>query len=84
MRMLYLYFQRAPKSFLPISMDIQIEQSLPVLSHNYGTLKKYFLKCVTGDAGQIMVEGEYWAMTELFKTIPSAIAQPLARGRFQR
>ena len=49
-----------------------------------GTLKKYFLKCVTGDAGHIMMEGEYWAMTELFKIINCAIARPIARGRFQR
>lgn len=49
-----------------------------------GTLKKYFLKCATEDAGQTMMEGEYWAMTELFKTINRAIPKPIARGKFQR
>jgi len=48
-----------------------------------GTPKKYFLKCATEDAGRAMMEGEYWAMTELFKTIPTAIPKPIARGRFQ-
>ena len=36
----------------------------------HGTLEKYFLKYATEDAGQIMMEGEYWAMKELCKTIP--------------
>ena len=48
-----------------------------------GTPKKYFLKCATEDAGRAMMEGEYWAMTELFKTIPTAIPRPIARGKFQ-
>ena len=48
-----------------------------------GTPKKFFLKCATEDAGQTMMEGEYWAMTELYDTIPAAIPKPLARGRFK-
>ena len=48
-----------------------------------GTPKKYFLKCATEDAGHAMMEGEFWAMTELYKTIPTAIPKPLARGKFQ-
>ncbi|KAM0799473.1 hypothetical protein BDR22DRAFT_881198 [Usnea florida] len=48
-----------------------------------GTPKKFFLKCVTEDAGQTMMEGEYWAMTELYNTIPAAIPKPLARVRFK-
>ena len=48
-----------------------------------GTLKKFFLKCATEDAGHAMMEGEYWAMTELYKTIPAAIPKPLARGKFK-
>lgn len=48
-----------------------------------GTPKKYFLKCATEDAGRAMMEGEYWAMTELYKTIPEACPKPLARGKFE-
>ena len=29
------------------------------------------------------MEGEYWAMTELYTTIPAAIPKPLARGKFK-
>jgi len=48
-----------------------------------GTPKRYFLKCATEDAGRAMMEGEFWAMTELYKTMPSLVPKPLARGRFQ-
>ncbi len=48
-----------------------------------GTPKKYFLKCATESAGHAMMEGEYWAMTELYNTIPSAIPKPVARGKFK-
>jgi len=30
-----------------------------------GTPKKYFIKCATEGAGRAMMEGEYWARTEL-------------------
>ena len=30
-----------------------------------------------------MMEGEYWAMMELYNTIPAAIPKPLARGKFK-
>lgn len=30
-----------------------------------------------------MMEGEYWAMTELYKTISAAISKSLARGKFE-
>ena len=48
-----------------------------------GTPKKYFLKCAAADAGQAMMEGKYWAMSELYKTIPSAIPELLARGKYR-
>lgn len=48
-----------------------------------GSVKKFFLKCATEDAGHAMMEGEYWAMMELYKTIPAGIPKPLARGKFQ-
>ena len=49
-----------------------------------GLPKRYFLKCATEDAGRAMMEGEFWAMTELYKTIPTNIPRPVARGRFER
>lgn len=49
-----------------------------------GKPKKYFLKCATEDAGRVMMEGEYWAITELYKTIPRNIPRPIARGKFER
>ena len=52
------------------------------LSH--GLLKKYFLKCATEDAGRAMMEGEFYAMTELYKTIPTNIPKPIAHGQFKR
>lgn len=48
-----------------------------------GTPKNFFLKCATEDAGCAMMEGEYWAMMELYKTIPTAIPKPVARGKFK-
>jgi len=48
-----------------------------------GTPKRCFLKCATEDAGRAMMEGEFWAMTELYKTMPSLVPKPLARGKFQ-
>ena len=49
-----------------------------------GTPKQYFLKCATEDAGQAMMEGEFWAMTELYKTMPNLVPKPLAWGKFRR
>ncbi|CAD6574318.1 MAG: hypothetical protein ASARMPRED_006658 [Alectoria sarmentosa] len=48
-----------------------------------GTPREYFLKCATEDAGHAMMEGEFWAMTELYNTTPAAIPKPLARGKFK-
>ena len=49
-----------------------------------GTPKKYFLKCAAEDGGQAMMEGEFWAITELHKTIPANIPKPIARGKFDK
>ncbi|KAI9697679.1 MAG: hypothetical protein M1836_004629 [Candelina mexicana] len=48
-----------------------------------GTLMRYFVKCATEEAGRRMMEGEFAAMTELYKTLPSFIPKPLAWGKFQ-
>lgn len=41
-----------------------------------------FSKCATEDAGRIMMEGEYNAMCELYKTMPSFVPQPHTWGKF--
>src|SRR5947208_250673 len=41
-----------------------------------GTPKRYFFKCATEDAGRVMMEGEFEAMTELHRTMPSLVPPP--------
>ena len=48
-----------------------------------GTFKKYFVKCAIGDAGRMMMEGEFAAMTELYNTMPSFVPKPLGHGKFR-
>lgn len=48
-----------------------------------GTAWRYFVKCATEDAGRMMMEGEFAAMTELYKTMPSFVPRPIAWGKFQ-
>ena len=48
-----------------------------------GTSKRYFLKCATEEGGRAMMEGEFWAMTELHKTTPRFIPKPRAWGKFR-
>src|SRR5215471_804325 len=49
-----------------------------------GTPKRYFFKCATEEAGRVMMEGEFEAMTELYRTVPSLVPPPLAKGKFER
>ena len=48
-----------------------------------GTPKRYFLKCATEDGGRAMMEGEFWSMTELYRTMPSRVPKPYAQGELQ-
>lgn len=41
-----------------------------------------FLQCATDDAGKLMMEGEFNAMAELYKTMPSFVPRPHRRGKF--
>ena len=47
-----------------------------------GTFKKFFLKCAIGNAGRMMMEGEFAAMKELHTTMPSFVPEPLGHGQF--
>ena len=40
-------------------------------------------KCATDDVGRGMMEGEFNAMTELYKTVPTLVPQPHAWGKFK-
>ena len=43
---------------------------------------QYFLKCATEDDGRVMMEGEYNAMSELYKTMPKFVPKPISWGKF--
>ncbi|OAL40033.1 hypothetical protein AYO20_00451 [Fonsecaea nubica] len=40
----------------------------------------YFLKCAAGEAGRVMIEGEFHSMSELYKTMPELVPKPYAWG----
>ncbi|KAL8685401.1 MAG: hypothetical protein Q9224_005832 [Gallowayella concinna] len=48
-----------------------------------GSCKQYFLKCAT-EGGELMMEGEFKSMSELYKLAPSFVPRPHAWGKFQR
>ncbi|KAI9804037.1 MAG: hypothetical protein M1833_000318 [Piccolia ochrophora] len=48
-----------------------------------GKPKTFFLKYVTGGNGASMMEGEFNALSELYKTFPSFITEPWAWGKFE-
>ncbi|KAL8796009.1 MAG: hypothetical protein Q9195_001585 [Heterodermia aff. obscurata] len=48
-----------------------------------GTFKEYFLKSAPEEAGRMMMEGEFAAMTELYRTMPSFVPQPLGHGKYR-
>ena len=47
-----------------------------------GSQEQYFLKCATEDAGRTMMEGEFNAMSELHKTMPTFIPKPHSWGKY--
>ncbi|KAL9116942.1 MAG: hypothetical protein Q9187_006527, partial [Circinaria calcarea] len=49
-----------------------------------GSPQRYFLKCATEAAGRVMMEGEFWAMTELYNTMSTLVPKPIAQGKFKR
>ncbi|KAK4691701.1 hypothetical protein P7C71_g5355, partial [Lecanoromycetidae sp. Uapishka_2] len=48
-----------------------------------GVHARYFLKCAAEDGGRVMMEGEYNAMSELYKTMPSFVPKPIVWGRYR-
>jgi protein-ribulosamine 3-kinase len=47
-----------------------------------GSEKSYFLKCATDEMGKSMMEGEFAAMSEISKYMPSFAPKPYAWGKF--
>jgi len=48
-----------------------------------GTESKYFLKCAAHDAGRVMMEGEFNAMSELYQWMPHFVPKPHSWGRYR-
>ncbi|KAL9593092.1 MAG: hypothetical protein Q9219_007678 [cf. Caloplaca sp. 3 TL-2023] len=48
-----------------------------------GAQARYFLKCAAETLGQVMMEGEYNAMSELYKTMPTFVPKPISWGKFR-
>lgn len=48
-----------------------------------GTPVRYFLKCAAEDSGRVMMEGEYNAMSELYKTMPNFVPKPVSWGKYR-
>ena len=48
-----------------------------------GRTQKYYYKCASGDDGRATIDGEFGAMVELHKTLPSFVARPVASGHFR-
>ncbi|MCJ1477256.1 hypothetical protein MMC13_005927 [Lambiella insularis] len=46
-----------------------------------GSPARFFLKCTTETSGKAQLAGEFAAMSELYKTIPSLVPRPLAHGQ---
>ncbi|KAL3434764.1 Fructosamine kinase-domain-containing protein [Aspergillus tetrazonus] len=49
-----------------------------------GSEKLYFLKCANGDTGRLMMEGEFNAQSELYKTMPEFVPKPYSWGEFDQ
>jgi protein-ribulosamine 3-kinase len=48
-----------------------------------GSEEQYFLKCAAEEAGRQMMEGEFNAMSELYKTMPTFIPKPHSWGKYR-
>jgi protein-ribulosamine 3-kinase len=46
-----------------------------------GSEGRLFLKCATGDAGEVLLKGEYNAMCELYRWMPDFVPRPHAWGK---
>src|SRR3569833_465006 len=47
-----------------------------------GAVQDYFVKSVSGNNAQTIVQGEFHAMTELYKWVPDMVPRPHSWGRY--
>lgn len=47
-----------------------------------GTEDHYFLKSAQNEAGRIQMQGEFSAMSELYKTMPDLVPKPYGWGKY--
>lgn len=48
-----------------------------------GSRTRLFLKCASGDLARVLMEGEFNAMSELYKTMPSFVPKPHSWGKYR-
>ncbi|KAK3634804.1 hypothetical protein LTR56_015085 [Elasticomyces elasticus] len=48
-----------------------------------GSETRYFLKCASEESGRVMIEGEFHAMSELYKRAPDLVPKPYAWGKYK-
>ncbi|MCJ1232159.1 hypothetical protein MMC14_000108 [Varicellaria rhodocarpa] len=53
------------------------------VENSEGSTTNYFLKCVMEESGSAQLKGEYYAMVELWKTVPSLVPKAIGYGKFK-
>ena len=53
------------------------------MENSEGSTTNYFLKCVMEESGSAQLKGEYYAMVELWKTVPSLVPKAIGYGKFK-
>ena len=48
-----------------------------------GTRHRYFMKSACGEAGRVLVEGEYHALNEMHKAAPGVAPEPYTKGEYR-
>ncbi|GKZ77740.1 hypothetical protein AnigIFM56816_000523 [Aspergillus niger] len=51
---------------------------------NIGIEKLYFLKCATGNNGRLLIQGEFNAQCELYRTTPDSVPKPYSWGEIDQ
>lgn len=54
------------------------------VKNNIGIEKLYFLKCATGDNVRLLIQGEFNAQCELYRTMPDFVPKPYSWGEIDR
>ncbi|KAL3259170.1 hypothetical protein ABHI18_005488 [Aspergillus niger] len=54
------------------------------VKNNNGIEKLYFLKCAAGDTGRLLIQGEFNAQCELYRTMPAFVPKPYSWGEIDQ